>query len=566
MEVPSPRVIISNLLDVVRNAVVSTRRRGLDYVLLHVRGPYPEVPPPLPPWPLRRFYPVEVSLAGFRWALEVLGGDRRVRGVVLRIEQLDAGPATVEGLRQAIMDFRSKGKEVVCWLPSMGTWEAYLASACDRVFMAESGEVFAPGVRIERVFLKDTLALLGIEAQLEALAEYKVAPETFTRSAMSDPHREMLDSILDSVFDEAVTEIAEGRGMEPAKVRSLMDRMPLSAEEASREGWVDGVLYEDELEPLLGGEERRASLVTWAGARRWLRRPIRWREAPCIGVVSVVGTIVLGRSRRLPPLPVPIPLLEEQAGSETVVQCLRAAERDRRMAAVILYVNSPGGSALASDLIWREVYRLNKRKPVVVLMGEQATSGGYYVAASARAIVARPATLTGSIGIWGGKFVVRGLLERLQVGWAAVQRGERAGLYSGTAPFSPEERTALRRRIEDGYTRFKARVAEGRGLSPEQVEAVAKGRVWTGRQAVEKGLVDGVGGFEEALRRAKELAGLPPDEWFPVVAVSPPRTYALPLPFPSPDSGPLMLRDAVRALEAERVWALGPWSIRVSGR
>jgi len=557
--------VFVSLLRAGRNAVVSLRRRGLDYVWVRVRGSYPELSPPSPPFPFRRFYPTEISLSEMRRMAEVLAKDRRVRGVVLFVDGLEAGLATVQSLRESIRWLRDQGKEVVCWLPSMGTAEAYLAAACDRVLLPESASLFAPGLRVEQVFLKETLALVGIEAELEAFSEYKVAPDTFRRASMTDPHREMLNAILDSTFAEVVGGIAEGRKMEPERVQNLMDRMPISAQEAAEAGLIDGVCYEDQLAALLGDENGPASLIPWAEARRWLRRPIRWQRAPQIGVVPVEGTIVTGRSRRLPPLPLPIPLLEQQAGSETVAQALRAAERNRRIAAVILYINSPGGSALASDLIWREVRRLRERKPVVVLMGERAASGGYYIAAPASALVARPTTLTGSIGIWGGKFVVAGLLERLRVGREGLRRGERAGLYSAATPFTPQEREAVRRDIEEGYVRFKRRVAEGRGLSPEQVEEVARGRVWTGQQALERGLVDGLGGFEEALRRAKELAGLPPDVWFPIVRVEPPRAYRLPFPFPSPQEVLGTLREALRALERERLWALAPWEVRIVG-
>jgi protease-4 len=447
----------------------------------------------------------------------------------------------------------------------MGTWTAYLASACNRVVLPESAAIFAAGLRAEATFLADTLALLGVQPELEACGEYKVSPDTFRRSSPSRPHREMLEAILDSDFEEVVQGIAEGRGLAPEQVRALMDRMPLSVQEAVEVGLVDGVLYEDELEQDLGEEGRPAPLATWAEAHRWLRWPVRWRRRPSIGIVSVEGTIVPGRSRRLPPVPFPLPLLEQQAGSDTVCQTLRAAERQRGIAAVILYVDSPGGSSLASDLIWREVRRLRERKPVVVLMGNRAASGAYYIAAPANAIIAQPTTLTGSIGVWGGKFVTAGLFERLRVGREVFRRGARAALWDDTAPFTEEERQAVRRELEDSYRRFKARVAEGRSMEPVQVEEIGRGRIWTGRQALELGLVDELGGFETALERAKELAGLDPRRWYPVVTVTAPRQFRPPLAFPTPEGTLATLAHSLRVLGEERVWALLPWAIRIWG-
>jgi len=230
-----------------------------------------------------------------------------------------------------------------------------------------------------------------------------------------------------------------------------------------------------------------------------------------------------------------------------------------------LHVETPGGSELASDLICREVRRLRERKPVVALLGGQATSGGYYVSALANRIVARPTTLSGSIGIWGGKFVLADLHEKLGVGREAVQRGAMANLYSEMAPFSDEERARVHRDIGEGYARFKTRVAEGRGMTEERVEKIARGRVWTGAQAREIGLVDELGDFETALTAAKELVGLEPEQKYTVVQVRPPRRELLPHPFPTAETTWAILRDALQELSGERIWALAPWVVRVRG-
>ena len=556
------RRFIGNLARVAGSPLRSLRRRGLDYVVVRLEGSYPEQRrrrPRLPfPFGQLPFFPVEPSLQELREGFEALAEDGRVRGVVLRVGRLTAGPAAIQALRGMIQALRGRGRQVICWLPEADTWTAYLASACDRVVMPEGSSLFAAGLRVEAVFLKDALAQIGVEADFEALGEYKVGPDMFRRAGMSEPHREMLEAILDSLFEEVVGRIAEGRGLSPERVRALIDRMPLSAREAVEAGLIDGVAYEDELVR----ELEREGVSAWEEARRWLRRPIHWRGRPAVGVISVEGIISVGRSRRLPPMPVPLPFVDHVSGSETVIQALRAAGRDRRIGAVILHIDSPGGSALASDLIWREVRRLRERKPVVALLGNRAASGGYYVAVAASRIVAQPATLTGSIGVWGGKFVTADLYGRLRVGREVLQRGAHAGLYGDHAPFTEEERQALRAHLEETYERFKARVAEGRGMKPEQVEALARGRVWTGRQALERGLVDRLGGFEVALEEARQLLGLDSDAWVPTVTIEPPRTFQLPTVPPTPAEAFLAV---VGALARERAWALPPWMVRVRG-
>jgi protease-4 len=580
-----PSDLLRNSALAAGNLLRSLRRKGLDCVALTIRGSYPERTiqrDPLPfPFSRLPLLPTEPSLEDMQTMVDMICNDQRIQGVVLRFDTLQAGLPTLYSLRRMLFGLRAKGKHLVAWLPTASTWDYYLASACDEVILPQSGRLFALGLQAEPVFLKDALALAGVEADIEAIAEYKVSPDIFRRSTMSEPHREMLDAILDSLFDEIIVAIAEGRGLDPAQVRKLIDAMPLTAAEAAEAGLADAVLYEDELaahfpaaacgEGEKGNGESPATLRTWREAARWLHKPIKWTTRQVIGVVSLEGLIVPGRSRHIPvPTPIPLPFIETQAGAETIVQALRHAEADKHIAAVIFHVETPGGSAIASDLICREVRRLREHKPVVVLMGRQATSGGYYVSALAHHIVARPSTLTGSIGIWGGKLVLAGLYGKLGIGREPVRRGAMAGLYSEMTAFSDEERTRVHRDLGEVYARFKAHVAEGRGLTEEQVEEVARGRVWTGTQAHEIGLVDELGGFETALAIAKESAGLRPEQEYTVAPVRPPRHALLPLPFPpvrerAGDGGLGPLLDTLQVLARERVWALAPWMVRVRG-
>jgi len=552
--------LIRNTWRTLTNPLRRLRRQGMDYVRLPLQGSFPQrrTRERLPlPWSLLPWAAAEMSLETLNQRLERLAADPRVRGVVLTLDGLTAGPATLRSLRQAVLRFRQSGKRAVAYLTNVTTWQLYLASAADEILMPESAIFAAAGLRAESTFLKDTLALFGVEADIEALGEYKVSPDALRRSRMSDAHREMLNAILDDFYAEVVSAVAEGRGLVEGAIRQAMDGAPLTAREAVRRNLADCLTYEDELGPYLGTPDRPAAIVTWSEARRWLARPRRWRRRQVIGVVSVEGTIAPGPSRRLP-TPLPLPYMSEQAGAETVIQALRQVERDRAVAAVVLHVDSPGGSALAADLIWREVLRLGKRKPVVAYLGNVAASGGYYVAAPAQQIVAQPTTLTGSIGVWQGKIVTAGLYEKLKARREVLQRGEAANLYGDTAPFSEAERQKILRTLEDSYARFKARVAQGRQIEMDQVETIARGRVWTGRQALAEGLVDELGDFEAAVEKARSLAGLDPQRYVPVVSKGPGKRFTPPLPFDAPSAW-------FRAWLHGQALALLPWQIRVEG-
>jgi protease-4 len=368
----------------------------------------------------------------------------------------------------------------------------------------------------------------------------------------------MLESLLDSLYARTINAIAQGRGLEPDRVIALMDSAPLTAQEALDAGLLDAVCYEDEIRTHLGTPH---PLRTWDDVRRRVIRPRRWHSRQSIGVISLEGTIVLGSSRQPPfPIPLPLPLPSVQAGSETIIQQLRSTAHRKDLAAVVLHVDSPGGSALASDLIWREVASLRSSKPVVVHMGNRAASGGYYVSAPANAIVSQPTTLTGSIGIWGGKIVTKHLFEKIQAGRETISRGRAAGLYADSAPFSDAERAKVRADIGEGYSRFKARVAAGRNMTDDEVEAIARGRVWTGEQALDLGLVDQLGDLQAAAEVARELAGIDSRRHARLINIPIPKRYQGPGPVPA-DAGGWLAN--LGGLMHEGVFALAPWLIRV---
>ncbi|HEU5483482.1 MAG TPA: signal peptide peptidase SppA, partial [Microlunatus sp.] len=418
---------------------------------------------------------------------------------------------TMHELRRGLQAFLDTRKPTVAWAETfpdgpVGTCAYVLAAGFDEVWLQPGGALGLLGVSVEATFLRGAFDKLGIEPQLEQRHEYKSAADRFTRTELTDAHREALDAIAASVFADALSIVAAGRSMSPERVRELVDSGPRTAAEALEARLVDRLGYRDEvlaaLRTRVGGEE--AELLF---ADRWKpRRRVRWpaRHRQHLALVEVRGGIASGRSRPGP--------MGSQVGSDTVATQLRAALEDDRVRGVVLRVESPGGSAVASEVIWREVGRVRQAgKPVVVSMGDVAASGGYYVSCPADRIVALPSTLTGSIGVLGGKFVTNELMERLGLTQGAVQQGERARMWSARRGFSDDERERLNAEIDAIYRDFVGKVAAGRGRPVEEIEPMARGRVWTGRDAYELGLVDELGGLRDAARTARRLAELPDD-------------------------------------------------------
>lgn len=524
--------VIANAFRVLRNGLAAILPAP-EYVMLTVSGPLPERRVP-PVSRLRRLLPLPVvgtpqeSLEEWRERLEMLAADPRVRGIVLKIGDLTAGLTTLEELRASLAAFRARGKRIAAFLPVATLPHYYLASVADLLVAPESLEWGLFGFRTEATFLRVALDRLGILPQWHHIAEYKSAANRFLYPQMPDAQREVLSSILQETTADVLTAIAASRRQPVETAREAVDLGQVSSQDAVRRGLLDRVGFEDELPALLSPETRPATILPWPAARPRVRVPVRWRTArpSAIAVVELLGTIIPGESRDLP---VPLPLFGRRfAGSDTVARAFRAAERMPWIKGIVFHVDSPGGSAIASDLIWREVARVQQKKPVVVHMGNVAGSGGYYVSCGAKYIVAGSTTLTGSIGVVSGKFDASGLFLRAGLRREIVAVGETATMLSAFAPYTEREWARLREWMEEVYVRFKARVAAGRSVSVDDVEAVARGRVWTGRQALEIGLVDELGDLPTAVRRAKELAGIPESTDTPVLTVRPPKAAAVP--------------------------------------
>ncbi|MCA1715676.1 MAG: signal peptide peptidase SppA [Actinobacteria bacterium] len=547
-----------NLLRLLRNARRALRRPP-DFVWIPVTGALPEFEPSRRGLLRRRLDPrtLAPSLESIRSRLDRVLADERARGVILRVENLDAGWATLEELRAELHRFRERGKTVAAYLVNPDTRSYYLASAADEVFASPLSTLNVVGLRARVNFLKDALGRLGLETEVVAVSPYKSAADPISRSDFSPEAREQTERLLDARFDELVSAISAGRDIQPEQVKTVIDNAPYSAAEAVRNKLIDGALYEDELAGRLSDGEKPARLAEWGVASKSLRLPYRSRRArKAVGLVRVEGTILRGRSRKLP---LPLPLLgREQAGSDSVVAALRIAEKSRRIGAVLLYVDSPGGDALASDLIWREVERILAKKPIVVLMGNAAASGGYYVSAAASHVFARKNTITGSIGVILTRPVAAGLLNRLKVNPVTVERGARSDLLDPRRPPTPDELAVLEHQLDTVYGEFKDRVASGRGLRPDNLEGIAGGRVWTGVEALRRNLVDETGGFRDALAKARELAGITEESGL-IAKITPPG--ARPAPGEPVRDALDAARDALRELSTARVWALAPYEI-----
>jgi len=452
-------------------------------------------------------------------------GDERVRALVAKVGGRPMSLARVQELRDAVAALRDAGKPTYAWAETFGesgpgTMPYYLAAAFDEVWLQPSGDVGLTGVAVEVRFLHDALDKAGVDTQLGARHEYKNAANLFTESELTPAHREAVQRLASSVSEQVVGGVASGRGLGESDVRGLIDRAPLSAQEAFDAGLVDRLGYRDEVYDAarsVAGEGAQLLYVqryakTIARSPAELARKVRARSTPVLALVQGTGAIRLGRSGR--------GLLGAAMGADDVCAALRAAVRDDKVAGIVFRVDSPGGSYVASDAIWREVGRARAAgKPVVVSMGTVAASGGYFVALPADLVVAEPGTLTGSIGVLGGKQVIARLLDRVGVGHDAVSEGAHARMYSTARAYDQGEWAVLDRALDRIYDDFTAKVAAGRGMTREQVHEVARGRVWTGADARERGLVDELGGLQRAVELCWERVGRPGDE--PVVRLHP---------------------------------------------
>ncbi len=450
--------------------------------------------------------------------------DPRITGLVLKPSALDDPYwGKVQEIRQAVLEFRNAGKPVVAYLEYGGDREYYLASAADRVYLMPASPLDLTGVASYAIFLRGTLDKFGAYPDMVHIGEYKTAINELTETTYTPAHREMAESLNRDMYDQLVRGIADGRRKTEAEVRALVDDGPFLPEDALRSGLVDDLVYEDQVEGKLKAL-RKSDADTTIEAEDYGRvspSSVGIRPKSRIAVIYAVGTITSGKSTF-------DPVNGAVIGSETLIEQIRDIKNDDSLRAVVVRIDSPGGSSIASDVIWRELSLMrdaSPSRPVIASMSDLAASGGYYIAMPAQVIVAQPATLTGSIGIFGGKVVTGGTFQKLGANVEGLSVGKHAQMNSPARRYTPEERGKLEEEMQAFYDQFVEKVAASRHTTPEKIDAVGQGRVWTGQQARQRGLVDVLGGLDTALVIAKQRAKIPADEDVEVVQYPPRKAF-----------------------------------------
>jgi len=516
-------------------------------LVLRLEGPVPEQPPVdfLPPfWESQSPLTVRDTWEILHRAAE----DKRIKALVLAPQGVDAGWARLQEIRDGILAFRKSGKPVIAWLRNPRTREYYLATAADRVYMAPEDVLDVKGLRAELMFVRKTLDKLGVQMEIERIGKYKDAADMFTRTSMSEETREVLTTVIDQLYGRLVGVVASSRNKSPEQVRALIDQGPFLAPRAKAGGLVDDLLYEDqvfdEVMKRLGQKE-----IKKISHRDYLRALVPLPEKTRrIAYVVGQGTILRGRAEG--------PGSDGVIASESFIKLLRQVGNDAGIKGVIVRIDSPGGDAIASDDILREMKLLGRKKPLVISMADVAASGGYYISMTGDSIIAYPDTITGSIGVIYGKINLRGLYDKLGIQKETLKRGRFADIDSDYQPLSDAGRDKLRESIGSVYQGFLVRVAEARKRKPEEIDALGQGRVWMGAQARERGLVDELGGLDRAIALVRAKARIPAEERIRL-APYPPKRWLIDM---------LLARSMESVIDARLRELLGGFDLRLWSR
>ncbi len=431
-------------------------------------------------------------------AIKKAQNDREIKGLLLTIKNPGIGWGKFADFRRAVKDFEKAGKPVICYLgvsPNNGSY--YLASAANQVYMLPVDALNLTGLRAEVTFYKGTLDKIGVEAEVEKQGKYKNYPDQFTDTAMTAPHREALESLLDDIYSQILSDIAPDRRLTPKGLSKIIDQGPFTSVQAESLGLVDGRFYPEDFEShlpsMFGGNYFAVSSQEYQANAPYRDR---FTEPPEIALISVSGSITTGSSGSNF-------VTGNTAGSATITRAIRSAKNDRAVKAIVMRLDTPGGDALASDLIWGELQSARRRKPVIVSMSDECASGGYYIAVASDKIFVEPTSVTGSIGVFWGKPNLEQLYRKLGMNTVTIRRGDHADIYSMKQGFTPDERLLVRRQVNDMYRNFVSIVAENRKLSTDSVHTIAQGRVWSGKSALAIGLGDANGGLMEAIDAAR---------------------------------------------------------------
>jgi protease-4 len=466
------------------------------------------------------------SLTGLTEQLRKAKTDVRIGAVLLDVRSFGAGWAKADELRQAIRDFRQSKKPIYAYIEGGSNKEYYLATACERIYIPPVNDLYITGLDAQSVFYRGALDKFGVFLDNYQIGKYKTAPEQYTRRTMSDGQREVTNSLLDDQFNRYVSTIAKARAKSDEAMRALIDKAPFTAEEAVKEGLVTGTAYREEVENIIKKDlgyldKQKLALISDSEYRRITPESLGLNQSENhIAVIYVSGAIGPGRS-------VEGSLFVDPAvGSDTIANAIEEARDDDSVKAIVLRIDSPGGTTTASDNIWGAIESAKKKKPVVASMSDSAASGGYYIAAAANRILAQPSTHTGSIGVYSSKPVVKGLYEMLGITTTHISRGKNAALFRDNEAFTPSERREFEAKLQQFYNeQFLPKVAKGRNRDVKYVDSIGQGRVWSGSQAKEIGLVDEFGGLDRAIEVAKDLANLPKDKEIQRVILPVPRSF-----------------------------------------
>jgi len=456
-----------------------------------------------PPDPLENYFGYQnIDQKKIRDIFEKAAVDDRINGIILKIGFLQIGYGKLQELHEIISRYRSSGKKIYAYLETGLTKEYYLALACDTICMPPNGNLFLSGLNSELVFYKDFFKKIGVEAEFVHVGKYKSAPEMFTNNEISDPHREELHNLIEQYYLNILRTISSNRHLDIAYIDSLINNVTaFSGNQAKDFGLIDETCYIDDLTINLKVTNRPPTKVIASTYANIPASSLKIRNRSNIAIIHINGTIASGADSN-------DPILGNISGANSVVRNLERASSSRIIKAIILRIDSPGGSATASDLIFNAVKKAAEKKPVIASVADYGASGGYMIALGADSIVAQENSLLGSIGIFAGKFNIQNLYKKLGINTNRISKGENAGLFSIYQPWSESERTIIEKLITEYYRYFIETVARERGLTIESVKKIAEGRVWTGEEAAQHGMIDQIGTLYDALRIAKEKAGI----------------------------------------------------------
>lgn len=454
-------------------------------------------------------------------ALRRARDDGRVNGLLVRVDGPDVGFAKAQELRDAILDFQSTGKWAVAYLETAGEFspgnrDYYLATSCGSIWLAPPGDINLTGVRAQVSFLRGTLDKLGIYPDYDHIGKYKTAKNLFTDTTMTEAYRESMDKIVDGAYGQMKRGIALARKLSEEEAVALIDRGPFTGPQALEEKLIDSLGYRDQVEEHL--KERNGGSLPLMKVGRYLKSGRFYNRGVKVAVVYGQGPVTRGESDQ------DLFSGDSSMGSDTIAEAIKAAREDESIKAIVFRVDSPGGSYVASDVIWRQVSLTKGVKPIVVTMGDVAGSGGYFVSMAADRIIAEPGTITASIGVVAGKFITTGFWNKLGITTDAVQRGRHSTFFARDQKYTPEERAIFQTWLERIYKDFVGKVAQGRGKTFDEIHAIAQGRIWLGEDALKLGLVDELGGLTTAIRSALELAKLDPQSRVRLVTLPEPKS------------------------------------------